>query len=216
MKMENVEQNRLYLIILILITGLIVTLIWAYDKNQISSRYDAIISTNYNVNSDEDFNIEDHYITPLDTEAASNSQTTADDLAFIIEEEKLAHDVYYMMYDLWSVKIFDNIKDSESTHQNLVLAVMKSRNLDDPRSAEIGIFNNEELQSLYNELIEKGSLSKQDAFEVGVLIEETDIADLQRIINNLDPIDIDISDVLASLLSGSENHLRSFNRQADR
>ncbi|NPA47747.1 MAG: DUF2202 domain-containing protein, partial [Thermococci archaeon] len=43
-----------------------------------------------------------------------------DGLLYMVEEEKLAHDVYTKLYEKWHLQIFDNIAKSESTHVNAV------------------------------------------------------------------------------------------------
>lgn len=160
--------------------------------------------------------LEQHGISPLTAENASNSDATAKELAFMIEEEKLAHDIYQALYDKWGARTFSNIKASETTHQNMLLAVMQSRNLPDPRQAEIGKFTNQNLQNLYDSLVERGLKSQTEAFEVGVLVEETDIADLKTALTKIDPKDTDVKYAFEALLNGSENHLRAFNRRLGR
>lgn len=160
--------------------------------------------------------LEEHGITPLTTAQASNNTATAADLAYIVEEEKLAHDVYQAMFDKWGSRIFGNIKNSETTHQNMVIAVMESRGLADPRTDTPGTFTNPDLQALYDKLVAQGNQSQSEAYKVGVTVEEVDIADLKRMIAALPPADSDIKDVYENLLHGSENHLRAFSRQVAR
>jgi hypothetical protein len=56
----------------------------------------------------------------------------------------------------------------------------------------------------------KGALSSADAIAVGVLIEQTDIKDLNTLSKSVTQADIKL--VLANLLKGSENHLAAFSR----
>lgn len=132
-------------------------------------------------------------------------------LQFLIEEEKLAHDVYLSLSELWGSKVFSNILQSEIGHQGQVLTLLAARSIDDPRASEVGVFVNEGLQKLYDELLAKGSKSMTDAFEVGVAIEELDIADITRMLGQT--LDSDVIATLERLRSASENHLRAFNRQ---
>jgi hypothetical protein len=134
-------------------------------------------------------------------------------LLYLIEEEKLAHDVYQYMYDLYGSRVFANIKNSETKHQEQVLLVMNNFGIDDPRSSEVGVFNDAELQALYNQLIDQGSQSLTEAYKVGVAIEELDIADITAQINSTDKSEVEVISMLESLRSGSENHLRAFSRQ---
>jgi hypothetical protein len=143
----------------------------------------------------------------------TDSQKTS--LTFMIEEEKLARDVYLYLYDLWGSNIFSNIAEAEQRHINAVEALLNKYNLNVPSTLDkSGEFENSELQDLYNTLIEKGKLSLIDALEVGVLIEETDISDLEEILNNGVPNDFEIT--YKALVNGSYNHLNAFNSQLGR
>ncbi len=159
-------------------------------------------------------------VTASDTASESPSSSSAPEaqaaedyaaLQYLIEEEKLAHDVYLTLYQQWGSKVFGNILESETTHQQRVEDLLDSFAVEDPRDSELGVFNDPELQSLYDNLIAKGLTSAVDAFEVGVIIEEKDIADIQvQLATTTDP---QIRLVLESLLKGSQNHLAAFNKQ---
>jgi len=147
-------------------------------------------------------------------EASTKTSSAAETvrlLTYLIEEEKLAHDVYQAMYDIWGARVFGNILKSEETHQGQVLTLLASRNIADPRSATEGVFVNKDLQALYDDLIAKGSKSAVDAYEVGVMIEELDIKDISAQLATA--TDADVILTLEKLRSGSENHLRAFNNQ---
>lgn len=144
----------------------------------------------------------------VDKGVASTSATAAQ-LSYLIEEEKLAHDVYTVMYETWGARAFGNILNSEANHQGQVLTVMSSLNVADPRSSELGVFTDPELQALYNDLIAKGLKSVTDAYEVGVAIEELDIADLSDMLSTA--TDPNVISMMENLRRGSENHLRAFN-----
>ena len=150
-------------------------------------------------------------VAPIKDKGTSTSNDTKVQLQYLIEEEKLAHDVYTKMFELWGARVFGNILQSEESHQSQVLTVMQNYNIKDVRQSAIGEFKNAELQSLYNELIEKGSKSEQDAFEVGVAIEELDIEDLSKMLATAK--DADVIAMMENLRKGSENHLRAFNNQ---
>lgn len=132
-------------------------------------------------------------------------------LVYLIEEEKLAHDVYSKMYELYGSKVFGNIVSSEEDHQSKVLTLLNTRAIADPRSSKVGVFTNTELQTLYNQLVSQGGLSAEDAYKVGVAIEEKDIADITKQLATA--TDIDVVTTLENLRAASENHLRAFNRQ---
>jgi hypothetical protein len=144
--------------------------------------------------------------------SASSSDLTnieAEGLVFMREEEKLARDVYLTLYDQWNINIFKNIAASEQTHTDAIKTLLDQYGLDDPMSSdEIGVFENADLQALYDQLAALGSQSLADALNVGAAIEEIDILDLEKYIAQTD--NSDIQRVYESLLKGSRNHLRSF------
>lgn len=144
--------------------------------------------------------------------AASATMTVDDRLRYLIEEEKLAHDVYQKMYDIYGVRTFSNIARSETTHQNLVLVELKDRGITDPRSMQPGEFENADLQKLYDSLIARGSANLSQAYQVGVTIEEVDIADLTAGLQAVDPSETSVITMMETLKHGSENHLRAFSR----
>jgi hypothetical protein len=73
-----------------------------------------------------------------------------------------------------------------------------------------GVFYNKDLTALYKTLITKGQLSTLDALQVGVIIEEKDIADITTIEKLVTQDDIQF--VLNYLKAGSQNHLAAFKR----
>ncbi len=132
-----------------------------------------------------------------------------DELLFMREEEKLARDVYIFLYSKWQQNTFKNISNSEQQHMNSLKILIDKYSLTDPvGNNPVGVFTNPDLQSLYNSLIETGSVSLEEALKVGAAIEEIDINDLDKAILETDNEDFDI--VYSNLRKGSENHLRSF------
>lgn len=209
---KKIKNIWLYVAVGVLAILLTLGLLWVMNRGDTSNNPAA---TGHATMATEEA-LEEHGITPLTAPEASNNAKTADELAYLLEEEKLAHDVYVAMYDRWGSRVFNNIKNSETMHQNMVWAVMESRGLSDTRRSDPGKFTNPDLQKLYDELIARGNQNAQEAFKVGVTVEEVDIADLKKTLAALDPKDTDVKDVLENLLHGSENHLRAFNRQANR
>ncbi len=140
-------------------------------------------------------------------------QTLSDEerggLIFMREEEKLARDVYSFLYDKWGLQIFSNIAQSEQTHTEAVRTILIKYNITDPVTDDtIGVFVNSDLQKLYTDLTAQGTISIEEALTVGALIEDLDIADLQKQIAQTDNDDIKL--VYENLMRGSRNHLRSF------
>jgi hypothetical protein len=132
-------------------------------------------------------------------------------LQYLVEEEKLARDVYaYLAENVVSQK-FSNIVKSEQTHMDNISALLKKYNYFNPTTTRApGVFRDVELQDLYNKLIAQGSVGVLEAYQVGVAIEELDISDLKKMMANPAPADVKYAWDL--LLKGSINHLAAFSR----
>lgn len=146
------------------------------------------------------------------TPEANLTDLQKESLLFMVEEEKLARDVYAYLYETWNMNVFANIASSEQQHMDAVLLLLEKYELGVPSSLESkGVFQNSELQALYDQLTAKGELSLTGAIEVGVMIEEVDIADLNGLLETKLPEDIEL--VYEHLLNGSYHHLEAFNAQ---
>lgn len=150
--------------------------------------------------------------------AATQTALTSEDatsLRYMREEEKLARDVYQTLGARWNMPIFRNISRAEHVHIDSIATLLTRYDIPDPAAGNaVGVFTDPSLQQLYDELVERGSRSLQDALSVGVQIEETDIADLtERIAATREA---DVRAVYERLLSASEQHLRAFNTQLAR
>lgn len=148
----------------------------------------------------------DHNLVPL-------SQDEIDGLLFMREEEKVARDSYITLGGEWGLVVFDNIASSEQSHMDAMKKLIDKYGLPDPVIPGIGKFTNEELQHLYDYLMLWGKESLMDSLNVGALIEETDMIDIQYAIDQTNHDDI-IS-TYESLMCGSRNHLRAFVRQIE-
>lgn len=139
--------------------------------------------------------------------ATSISAEDIENLVWMREEEKLAHDVYVALFDLWQVPVFDNISQAETTHTEAVRSLFDTYGIEDPAAGnDPGIFTNPDIQTLYDDLVAEGSRSLVDALEVGAYIEEMDILDLRARESTV----ADIDRVYDNLERGSRNHLRAF------
>jgi len=135
-------------------------------------------------------------------------------LKLMREEEKLARDVYLVLYDKWDMSIFNNIANSEQTHTDAVKTLLEIYGIEDPvYTDDRGIFTDQELQALYNDLVNQGDASLLEALIVGATIEDLDIKDLNELIAQTENQDILL--VYNNLRKGSRNHMRSFVRQIE-
>ena len=163
--------------------------------------------------------VDEDGIPDINVSAVSTTLQTSDDsvltsleaegLRFMREEEKLAHDLYIDLYEIWGIPIFNNIANSEATHTAAVKELLDHFGIEDPAEENLhGVFQDPELQDLYDQLLADGSRSLEGAFLVGALVEEVDIKDLEI---RMDQTDVtQILNVYTNLIAGSRNHLRSF------
>jgi len=158
--------------------------------------------------------IDEETIQTLPTEDLSEAETEG--LVFMREEEKLARDVYITLYSTWGLRVFDNISNSEQKHTDAIKLLLDKYELTDPViSDSVGVFTNDVLGGLYTALTVQGDSSLVEALKVGALIEEIDILDLQRELDeNVD--NEDITYVYDRLLNGSYKHLRAFVRNLEK
>lgn len=155
-------------------------------------------------------------VPPVVVEQSIQATSTFEEgMLLMIEEEKLARDVYLTLYNIHGLRTFSNIARAEQKHMDAVAYLLEVNNVTDPvKDSDVGVFTNKEIAALYNQLVEQGSVSIVEALKVGALIEDLDIADLERILSTT--VDSDAIRVYENLLRGSENHMRSFINQLSR
>lgn len=153
---------------------------------------------------------------PAQSATATRTYESADLLARLVEEEKVAHDLYLAFEEQYGARVFSNIKRSEVTHQEHVLAVMEATGVEDPRLPEPGQFRDADLQALYDDLLAQGSVNLPAAYQAGVDFETLDIAGLEAELEKAPESDVALTTLLHRLIDGSRNHLAAFQRQVNR
>ena len=158
-------------------------------------------------NTDIDLSTLSETLNSISTGTLSGAEVEG--LLYMREEEKLARDVYLVLYEKWGMSVFQNIANSEQTHTDAIKTLLDRYGLGDPAAGQdVGIFTNPGLQELYDLLVDTGNRSLVDALRVGAAIEEIDILDLEEWIAQTSQADIVL--VYENLMKGSRNHLRSF------
>ena len=142
--------------------------------------------------------------------AAPLSAAEVAGIRFMREEEKLAHDLYTVFAAQTGLRIFTNIAASEQTHTEAVALLLDHYEIADPHTGVLGRFAEPELQTLYDRLRSAGARGPIAALEVGALVEEVDILDIEAYLQETDAPAIEL--VYGNLLMGSRNHLRAFTR----
>jgi len=130
-------------------------------------------------------------------------------LVFIREEEKMARDVYLVLYKKWGNPVFANIAESEQAHMDAMANLLAYYGIQDPVTDDTtGVFNNNAIADLYKWLTGWGAESEADALLVGGYVEEYDILDIWKAYDETD--EARIRRVYQNLYEGSYNHLDAF------
>lgn len=155
------------------------------------------------------------------------SQDLKDAITYMYNEEGLAYDLYMNIYEIQQVNQLKQIASgdqsgSEEKHIAAVndLAVKYDLNItqypgtDIPYSVEgisAGNYSVPAINVLYETLYNKGKESKQDALEVGCMVEVVDIVDLDEYIALAEESNAsDVLEVFNFLRNGSYKHYQSF------
>ena len=145
-----------------------------------------------------------------------NDEQTAT-LRFMANEEKLAHDVYQALGELYDLPVFERIASSEAQHQAAMNTLMERYEIDgSPDELAPGEYTDSETDfaALYQSLVERGSQSLAEAIAVGIFIEEDDIAALAAAMEGLEEAAPDVYNVYSHLGAASERHLAAFQNAA--
>jgi len=166
-------------------------------------------------NKSSDIQKDTFYCKAKDFPKQDISASEEKNLKYMRSEEKLAHDFYSMMFDKWGLRPFSNIKGAEERHMAAIKTMLDKYTIDDPeKNYQVGVFSNNHIKSIYDDLLLKGNMTELDALKAGAEIEELDIKDLIDAINDTDNNDIKF--VYNNLKRGSENHLNAFMRNINR
>jgi hypothetical protein len=172
-------------------------------------------------------------INPSTTTLSTLTPELQDALAYIGNEERLAHDVYTNLYNYHTNKgteIFQlhNIAStSEINHIQTIQSLVQKYDLNDSDLTNVtdpvadntilvsdmpsGQYDIPSIQSLYDTLYAKGIASQQDALEVGCMVEVTDINDFNEYIELAKESNAaDIEAAFTSLRDASYNHYWAF------
>jgi hypothetical protein len=148
--------------------------------------------------------------TPLDASGVVYTDEQVASLLFMIEEEKLAGDLYEAFYDQTGLLVFDRIASAEDRHMDALVnqAELAGLDIDGILALPAGEYLNPELQALYVDLLVAGSVSADAALAVGQQVEQADIADLTETMITVVGTPLEI--VYSHLETGSTHHLAAF------
>jgi hypothetical protein len=143
---------------------------------------------------------------------ATAGSAIASALTFSREEERMARDLYAALADTYDGALpFSMITNSEDRHFDAVGALLERYDVADPAAGKAaGSYADPAIQTLYNSWLAKGKTSLNAAYQVGVEVEQRDIADLDKSIAADLPADVDT--VFGQLARGSQHHLTAYQR----
>jgi hypothetical protein len=164
------------------------------------------------------------------TPKSTLSQELKNTLSYMGNEERLAHDIYLKLYETYPLSQLKNVAtNSETQHieavqlliQKYIADVSEFTNIidgaelnykyTDVSDMEMGVYDVQAIQDLYNALLARGSVSQQAALEVGCIVEVTDINDLNEDIALAEESNAtDIVSTFTFLRNGSYNHYWAF------
>jgi hypothetical protein len=145
---------------------------------------------------------------PPAIKTATLSTHEKEGLSFIWEEEKMARDLYTSLYESDKLTIFNDLARSEQSHMDQARAIIDKYALTIPGKDEQGVYQNQTLQRVHDELLAKGLSSDQDALNAAANFEEISIIDLEKELNATHAEDVKA--MYQGLLAGSQKHLRSY------
>ncbi len=149
------------------------------------------------------------------TQTATASPELAKALAFSREEEEMARDLYAAIAQKYDgARPFSMITNSEQQHFDAIGALLTRYGVSDPAAdATPGVYQNPDIQALYDGWWTDAQRSLDAAYDVGIALEQRDIADLQDMLAADYPGDVDT--VLGHLLQASQHHLAAYQAAAD-
>ena len=124
------------------------------------------------------------------------------------KRRKAARDLYTSLYEKNNLSIFLDLARSEQSHMDQVKAIMDQYGLLTPEKDKKGVFWNQTLQKIHDQLLAEGLQSEEDALKSAATFEEISIIDLEKELSATETEDVSI--VYKGLLAGSKKHLRSY------
>jgi hypothetical protein len=136
-------------------------------------------------------------------------------LVAMAQEEKLAHDLYTAFAGKYDAVVFDRIAAAETRHLAAVRTLLSRYGVADPTAGKsTGQLSDPAVQATYDKLVAQGQAGQAAALQVGVTVEQTDIADLTAALGGLNAPDV--TQVYTQLRAASQHHLAAFQNWSTR
>lgn len=129
-----------------------------------------------------------------------------------IDEERMAYRLYTEIGEAHpNMRPFQNFPHSEKRHFNALVDYTQANFPGSTDGKLDGKFHFESTQALFDKWLTEGKASPQAAAQVGVQLEQLDIADIDEFLAQKP--ERELKQILENLRRGSENHLAAFQRQ---
>jgi hypothetical protein len=136
-------------------------------------------------------------------------------LVAMTQEEKVAHDLYTAFAGKYDAVVFDRIAAAETRHLAAVRSLLTRYGVADPTAGKpAGQFSDTAVQATHDKLLAQGQAGQAAALQVGVTVEQTDIADLTAALDGLSAPDV--TQVYTQLRAASRHHLAAFQNWSTR
>ncbi len=152
---------------------------------------------------------------PTASATATADQTLVKNLTYMREEERMARDLYRALADVHGTDTaFARIANAEQQHFDAIGRLLARYGIDDPSAGkDAGKYADADLQAAYDRLLAQGKESLEKAYQAGIEVERTDIADLDKVI--AETTATDAKRVFEHLRTGSQHHLDAFTALAE-
>lgn len=149
---------------------------------------------------------------PATTPVAASASAQLDQLVAMREEERMARDLYLALADSSGSPVFTRIARAEDRHLAAVDRLVVAAG-GDPSTlgSTAGTYAVPQLQSRYDDWMATGTTSPEQAYQVGMALEQQDLADLKALDTSGDA---ELARVVSNLVSGSTRHLAAFTAAA--
>lgn len=143
------------------------------------------------------------------------SAEEAEGIRFLREGVKLSRDLYVVFAEQWRTNIFADIAASEQLHFDAAALLLERYGIrDGAQSNPVGVFENPQLQALYDDFRTQGEGAFFVALTTAAALEELDILDRETLLTSTDNEDALL--VYRTLLQATAKHLYDLARAFER
>ena len=126
----------------------------------------------------------------------------------LYQEEKMAYDLYGEFYERWSLSVFNTVQQREAKHVWCVERIMDNYGYKYRTNKNTGLYQDKEIQKIYDEFTVKGCISDLAALEAAAYIKEKHIASLRERIRYQE--DGYVVKVIFLMENAAQSHLKAF------